>query len=544
VTRLSTGSAQFRWPDGTTATASSTHEPNNGNGSPRTYDAKNVLDGLSATFFNDATEGDAAGPDWILISSPQTLTASGVTIVSSTDGTVADFKVEASADGSRFVQVASVTGNKDLAPFAQFDGEVQFKALRITVTKNGDAGKRVYIRIAEVIPSGSWLGDVAWPANTKATASSEHPPTSDEPSYAAGLAVDGNPSTFWNDVSNMILFWCTVDHGLLQDTENQQPDVLTVTSGDAVILPGITILSNADGAPSDFTVYTSSDGQTWNPAATVKDNAETTIPVKFDKPISFTALRITVTKVQDKGRGVFTRVAEVLPRLAPATPYVDVDFGHVVGGRLNINFAGASDPAPQLRIAFSESKKYFGFSSDYSPSDYNGGTHTDDLVPPTAGGTWVDEKKCQFGDKVCSDGLRGFRYARIFLQQTPGAEAHSSTGGWVDIAQAGVTLNFTAYLGTKDNYKGHFISSDDLLNKIWFGAAYTVELNTDTFTKDTVDPRNAWSQSLDGKIVQHDGVKRDRDPYIGDVAVSSLVDLVSHADAQVRPRCFHIFPVS
>lgn len=44
--RLTTASGQAKWPDGTTAVASSTHAPNNGNGDgPRTYDAKNAIDG-------------------------------------------------------------------------------------------------------------------------------------------------------------------------------------------------------------------------------------------------------------------------------------------------------------------------------------------------------------------------------------------------------------------------------------------------------------------------------------------------------------------
>lgn len=45
-----------------------------------------------------------------------------------------------------------------------------------------------------------------------------------------------------------------------------------------------------------------------------------------------------------------------------------------------------------------------------------------------------------------------------------------------------------------------------------------------------MDPRNAYSNTLAGRTVIFDGAKRDRDPYGGDVAVSSLVDLISHVD--------------
>lgn len=57
-----------------------------------------------------------------------------------------------------------------------------------------------------------------------------------------------------------------------------------------------------------------------------------------------------------------------------------------------------------------------------------------------------------------------------------------------------------------------------------------MELDTDTFLADDVDPRNAYSSSLAGQTVIFDGAKRDRDPYGGDVAISSLVDLITHVD--------------
>ena len=51
---------------------------------------------------------------------------------------------------------------------------------------------------------------------------------------------------------------------------------------------------------------------------------------------------------------------------------------------------------------------------------------------------------------------------------------------------------------------------------------------TDHFRKDDVDPRNAWSPSLEGKLVLHDGAKRDRDPYVGDIAVSGKTSFLTH----------------
>ncbi|MGW7239312.1 hypothetical protein [Streptomyces sp. NPDC054804] len=62
----------------------------------------------------------------------------------------------------------------------------------------------------------------------------------------------------------------------------------------------------------------------------------------------------------------------------------------------------------------------------------------------------------------------GFRYLTVFLD----------TSGWVDLK--GVSLGFTAAPGKSDpaDYPNYFHSSDDLLNRIWYAGAYTVQLDT------------------------------------------------------------------
>jgi hypothetical protein len=99
-----------------------------------------------------------------------------------------------------------------------------------------------------------------------------------------------------------------------------------------------------------------------------------------------------------------------------------------------------------------------------------------------------------------------------------------------------VALQFTAYVGTPSTYRGWFLCSDDELNRYWYGAAYTNELVTDTFRQDDVDPRNAWSATLEGKLVLQDGAKRDRDPYVGDLAVSARTLYLTHDDAAAAAR--------
>jgi hypothetical protein len=357
----------------------------------------------------------------------------------------------------------------------------------------------------------------SWPSGTSATASSFHAPNNGNDgrprTYVPQNAIDGNTDTFWND-----------------DTIGAYPDVLTITTPAAQSLPGITLLSNADGVPQDFTVDTW-DGSAWQQAASVSGNTAVMRRVPFATTASTTQVRITVTQDQSSGKGDFTRVNEVYPGLVPddpPVPSVTVDFGKVVAGYPKVSFAGASDNNPGVRLAFSETTQYLGATSDFSRS-YNGDSitpGTDQHAVPSAPSTWTDTHGCADGTKVCADGLHGFRYLKISLDALPSDAPDTAAFGTVRIN--GVSLDFTPYLGTPDTYRGWFESSDDQLNQYWYDASYTNELITDTFRSDDIDPRGADSPTLDGKLVLTDGAKRDRDPYVGDVYVSGLTDYLTH----------------
>ncbi|WP_375480970.1 alpha-L-rhamnosidase C-terminal domain-containing protein [uncultured Jatrophihabitans sp.] len=357
----------------------------------------------------------------------------------------------------------------------------------------------------------------SWPAGTTADASSFHAGNEGNDgkprTYVAGNAVDGDPDTFWND-----------------DTIGAYPDVLTITTTSTQTLPGVTVLSNADGVPQDFTVETW-DGTTWQAAATVTGNTDVLRRVPFTAPVSTTQVRITVTKDQSSGKGDFTRVNEVYPGLVaddPVAPSVTLDFGKVVVGYPRVAFAGASANHPGVRLAFSETTQYLGETSDFSRS-YNGDAitpGTDQHAVPAGRSTWTDRHGCADGTKVCADGLHGFRYVRISLDALASDAPDTAAYGTVRIR--GVSLDFTAYLGTPSSYRGWFESSDAALNRYWYDASYTNELITDTFRPDDIDPRGADSPGLDGKLVLTDGAKRDRDPYVGDVYVSGVTDYLTH----------------
>jgi hypothetical protein len=357
-----------------------------------------------------------------------------------------------------------------------------------------------------------------WAAGTTATASSFHAGNNGNDgrprTYGPGNAIDGDTDTFWND-----------------DTLGGYPDVLTITAPALVDLPGVTVLSNTDGVPQDFTVDTW-DGSAWQAAASVTGNAEVQRRVPFTAPVRTTQVRITVTADQSSGKGDFTRVNEVYPGLVPddpPVPSITVDFGKVVAGYPVVRFAGASAGSPGVRLAFSETTQYLTDVSDFSRS-YNGDSitpGTDQVAVGTKPFTWTDKHGCADGTKVCADGLHGFRYLKISLDALAADAPDTSPYGMVKIG--GISLDFTPYLGTPASYQGWFESSDEQLNQYWFDASYTNELITDTFRADDIDPRGADSPGLDGKVVLTDGAKRDRDPYVGDVAVSGRTDYLTHA---------------
>ena len=357
-----------------------------------------------------------------------------------------------------------------------------------------------------------------WPAGTSASASSSHAPNNGNDghlrTYDAANAIDGDVDTFWND-----------------DTIAAYPDVLTVSTPSAVTEPGITLQFNADGVPQDFTVQ-GADGAT---LATVTGNTALQLAVRFARPVTTTQFRITVTRDQATGKGEFTRVNEVWPGLVPdsVAPSVVVDFGKVVVGYPRLVFAGASANRPGIRLAFSESTQYLTGRSDFTRSDFAGGPGTDQHAVPTGASTWTDTKGCLADGKVCADGLHGFRYVKITLDALPGDAPDTQPSGEVDLS--GVTLDFTAFLGTPASYTGWFESSDPRLNQYWYDAAYTNELVIDTFRPTDIEPRGADSPTLDGKLVLHDGAKRDRDPYVGDIAVSGRTTYLTH-DAAVAAR--------
>lgn len=114
----------------------------------------------------------------------------------------------------------------------------------------------------------------------------------------------------------------------------------------------------------------------------------------------------------------------------------------------------------------------------------------------------------------------------IMLEALPSDAPYTTSFGSVDISS--IWMTYSGFLGTPDTFTGWFECSDEELTQWWYDGVYTNDLCTAVFRAEDVDPRQAFTPSLDGKVVLHDGAKRDRDPYVGDLAVSALTSYLSH----------------
>lgn len=233
-------------------------------------------------------------------------------------------------------------------------------------------------------------------------------------------------------------------------------------------------------------------------------------------------------------------------------PSVTVDFGQNTVGIISISFAGSSTSTgadegaeqqdgegvsqsrPGIRLAFSETLQFLSNVSDFSRS-YNGDAITpgsDQIAVLGDPYVWTAKHGClhhvQGGKgQVCVDGLHGFRYLRIYLDALPSDAPYTSPSGRVEIS--GLSLSLSAFHGTPDTFKGWFECSDEELTGWWFDGVYTNDLCIDIFRgAEDAEPRGAGSETLEGKVVLHDAPKRDRDPYVGDLAVAALTAYLSH----------------
>ncbi|MCO5995660.1 alpha-L-rhamnosidase C-terminal domain-containing protein [Actinoallomurus rhizosphaericola] len=210
------------------------------------------------------------------------------------------------------------------------------------------------------------------------------------------------------------------------------------------------------------------------------------------RPVAVTVLSGDVTHASGlAGRGTKATTLTMAPGGAPAT--VLLDYGKEMVGTPYID-AAPSGTAPPLQLAFSETRKYLSDAQGRLTGDGvgTGGYERRQSITPTA------------QSRVRGTFEGGFRYETITL----------STPGTVTLRAAGV--DFEAYRATPAQYQGHFLSSSDALNRMWFDGAYTVQTDM-------------AATGVQGALAPSvlDGAKRDRKLWSGDLAVEGPTILAS-----------------
>jgi hypothetical protein len=232
------------------------------------------------------------------------------------------------------------------------------------------------------------------------------------------------------------------------------------------------------------------------------------------------------------------------------SPLLTLDFGGEVAGKAIVRVLGASANRPGLHVCYSESRLYMATQSGQNGGEtaFAPGCDTANIWSGYPGQpyTWdADSHTMPLGSAhlpatIEDQQLRGgFRYATLFLDKP----------GWVDVDA--VAVDFTAAADQRDpsDYRGHFLSSDDELNKIWYAGAYGVQIDTDLPTRVkgniAVDPaapcwpyQQGEADHADNTLhyadpktaIVLDGGKRDRDSFTGDLGVEGPVTYLSTDD--------------
>ncbi len=186
--------------------------------------------------------------------------------------------------------------------------------------------------------------------------------------------------------------------------------------------------------------------------------------------------------------------------VTPGSP-LTLAWPHEEAGHLELSF-GTVAPGTVIQVGFSETAKYI----ETGGSDWFHSYATDDHQPASHE-TWVDEPGCE-SPGVCADGYRAFRFARISVSQG----SATITGAQVELAQ-----------GVGSTPQGWFLSSDALLNRVWYAGAYTAQLLVVPNDPAILDPRGCSSPGGPAMLVVVDGAKRDRCPWIDSVTPLTLM---------------------
>lgn len=163
--------AQSRWPPGTQVVASSTLACNG----IACFSVGNAIDGDNNTLWSDKTANQF--PDVLTIGAPTWIKLTGLSIVSSINGWITAYRIEALVQNSSWVQIAQVRDIISITSEAEFTDPVECIQVRIVVDNatSGDMTDR-FSRINEVVAHavdehGQISNNASSPASTGTTTS-------------------------------------------------------------------------------------------------------------------------------------------------------------------------------------------------------------------------------------------------------------------------------------------------------------------------------------------------------------------------------------
>lgn len=123
----------------------------------------------------------------------------------------------------------------------------------------------------------------------------------------------------------------------------------------------------------------------------------------------------------------------------------------------------------------------------------------------------------------------GFRYMTLVVEGSAAS---------VRITSVSLEISFQPTWSNLRAYGGYFHSSDDLLNKIWYSCAYTLQLNAihPTTGRTWPSPEKGWYNDGflgQGHTINTDGAKRDRAVWPGDMGVAIPASAYSTGDVEL-----------
>ncbi|KAF1976750.1 putative alpha-L-rhamnosidase B [Bimuria novae-zelandiae CBS 107.79] len=244
---------------------------------------------------------------------------------------------------------------------------------------------------------------------------------------------------------------------------------------------------------------------------------ETAFPGKWENSIYASSSRIVSPESIFTTHNRTARPWSGTARLQGNGSNVVLDFGREVGGIVSLSYT-SSGPG-RLGLAFTEASTWIGEWSDASNGKFAG----------RDGALYADFSGAKNGTYVMPDKVMrgGFRYLTLFLV--------TDSATTVSLSDIQLEISFQPTWANLRAYQGYFHSDDELLNRIWYAGAYTLQTNSVPVDTGRWVPMlaNGWANNGTlgpGDTIIVDGAKRDRAVWPGDMGIAVPSGFVSIGD--------------